>query len=108
MVEIIHRMGTYAFYLTTVGFFVFCVLFYILADWRATEMGRHVMTFMTVCAIIMIYSTLNPLIRMPHSVAEVIRFFLLWALAAVVWRHIQLLLKAQRESRLRRDRERKE
>jgi len=108
MVEIIHRMGTYGFYLTTVGFFVFCVLFYILADWRATEMGRHVMTFMTVCTVIMTYSTLYPLIHMPRPVAEVIRFFLLWALAAVVWRHIQLLLKVQRESRQRRDRERKE
>lgn len=109
MTDMIHLLGTYGFYLTTVGFFVFCVLFYLLADWRATEMGRHVMTFMGVCTVIMVYATFYPLIHVTAGAAAVIRFVLYWALAAVVWRHIQLLVKAQIESRrARRDRQRKE
>lgn len=108
-IDMLHRLGTYAFYFTTIGFLVFCVLFYLLAEWRATEMGRHVMTFMSVCTVIMLYASFYPMLHVGVALATAIRFVLYWALAAVVWRHIQLLIKAQVESRrARRDRQREE
>lgn len=104
MTNVLHWIGTAAYFATTLGFVTFCVLYHILADWRASKMGRHMMLFMGVCAFILCYSIFIAYINLPEAWRIASRMVIYGALCAVVWRQIVLLVKEQvRARRLRRE-----
>jgi hypothetical protein len=80
---------------------VFVVAYEVLAPWRRSEMGRHVMAFSAAVGLLGIYTVL--LMVWPHGAAaaglRVARVVLLVALAGLLMQRTRLLIRAQRGGR---------
>ena len=92
-------LGTAALAWTTLGFVVFVALFGVLAPWAKSVMGKHMMTFMSVCTAILLYALwANLTVAQPHP-ADVsrlwIRLIAYASLGAVAWWRVGLLIVAQ-------------
>lgn len=85
----------------TLGFGSFCLLFHVLADWRSTEMGRHVMSFMATCTVILLYSWISFAFEIPMWVRSWVRLVLFGILLYVVWRRVWILIRIQKEARIK-------
>lgn len=94
----VRMLGSVGLFITAGGFATFVVLYHLLADWRATRMGRHVMAFMAVCAGTMTYVVASILIG--HAPGrDWARLFVYAALGGVVWWRIALLISEQLHAR---------
>jgi|SRR3954471_17887346 FtsH-binding integral membrane protein len=105
VVNWLQGLGTFALFLTTLGFFLFCALFHVLAEWRATEMGKHMMTFMVVCTVILTYaSVVTAFTPTPPTTAfrAGVRMIMYSALCVVVWWRVRLLAAYQIQERRER------
>jgi hypothetical protein len=103
MVSTIQSLGTLALFLTALGFFTFCALFHVLADWRATEMGKHMMTFMLVCTCISSYAFFATAFWSPsipvHLGKSLVRLIMYGSLGTVVWWRVRILVRMQIQAR---------
>ncbi len=76
------------------AFLVFVVLYLNVAGWWRTEMGRHVMAFMSAC-LLAVGTRVSRVIWSEWPGYPVLRAVAMWlATAVVVWR-IALLIRAQ-------------
>lgn len=99
IIDVVRALAVIALMVLTLGFSSFCLLFHVLADWRASEMGRNVMTFMLTCTVILWYSLINSVFDFPQGVTVVAAFILFSVLAGAVWMKVWLLIKIQKEAR---------
>jgi hypothetical protein len=85
---------------------VFVTAYAVLAPWRRSGMGRHVMAFSAAVGLLGVYTVLAAV--WPHGVAatalRVIRVALLVALAALLVQRTWMVVRAQRGSAARRPR----
>jgi hypothetical protein len=85
---------------------VFVAAYAVLAPWRRSEMGRHVMAFSAAVGLLGVYTVL--VVVWPHGVAatvlRVIRVALLVTLAGLLVQRTRLLVRAQRGGIARRAR----
>jgi len=92
-------LGTAALAWTTLGFVVFVALFGVLAPWAKSVMGKHMMTFMSVCTAILLYALwagLTAIQPHPPNVSRLwIRLVAYTSLGAVAWWRVGLLIVAQ-------------
>jgi hypothetical protein len=96
MFDVLLMLGTLALRLTTLGSVAFVALFAVLAPWRRTVMGRHMMTFMTVMTVILLYVTLAPLLgTLDLSTRLWIRLAMIVSLGGAIWWMVGLLVHAQ-------------
>lgn len=99
MNDLLHFLGAIALAALTLGFAAFCFLFHVLADWRATVMGRHVMTFMGSITVILLFYWVDLAFDIPAWVCASIQVPLFAFMAIVVWRRVALLIKIQKQAR---------
>ena len=83
----------------TLAFWAFILVFHVLADWRASEMGKHMMSFMGVCAIILTWGCVTLFVDTPITFRLASRIPLYGVLGWVVWKRIRILIKTQVISR---------
>ena len=85
------------------AFASFILLFHVLADWRSSEMGRHIMSFMAVFAVILTYILVVFLVADGHpgGARGWIRLATYGSVAVVGWWRVRILIRTQRESRAR-------
>lgn len=91
-------LGTIGLFVMFGGLTTFVVLYHLLADWRATRMGRHVMAFMAVCAATMTYVVASVLLGYPPG-RDWARVLIYSSLGYVVWWRVVLLLQEQFKAR---------
>lgn len=89
-------LGNLALIAATSGFVSFVVLYHVLASWRDTRMGRHVMVFMLVCSAILVYITIFSLVPLSAPPRAIVRLAVYGSLASIGWWRVVLLLKEQR------------
>lgn len=85
--------------LLTLGFSSFVLLFHVLAHWQRSEMGRHVMTFMSTITLILWYFLLDRVFNFPNVVNSVSQLALFGTMSVVVWKRLALLIRIQKEAR---------
>lgn len=86
----------------TGSFVAFVILYHLLANWRASRMGRYVMTFMTLCSVIMLYVAFSAAFGpIPEPARVWVRLLLYGALAATGWWQVGLLISEQSKARKR-------
>lgn len=74
----------------------FIVAYWILADWRSSALGRNVMAFMVVSAVLLGIGTVRAFFPVFDPFLDWIRLGGYIAIGYVVWRRFYLLLVAQR------------
>lgn len=91
--------GTGIQWLATGGAVVFVVLFATLAPWRRTQMGRHMMSFMVVLMIILLYIVFAPALGPLSSTTRGwVRVASFGSLGVVLWWRVYLLIGAQADN----------
>jgi hypothetical protein len=88
-------VGAFMLFAVTLGFWAFILLFHVLSDWRASKMGRHIMSLMGVCAAVLTWSWIGLIFDVPRGVRIWIRLGLYSSLAYVVWHQVMILVKTQ-------------
>lgn len=80
----------------TMGFWAFTLLYYVLTAWQKTSMGRHFMSLMIACDLIMAWVWIGFVFTViPPWVRGWVRIILYGGLAFVVWRQVAILIKMQ-------------
>lgn len=92
----LQTLGTIALRLTALGSLAFVLSFALLAPWRGTVMGRHMMTFMGVITVIIWYVAIAPFLGPLGLTARLwIRLVSYTLLGAVIWWREWLFIAAQ-------------
>jgi hypothetical protein len=95
-------IGNVLIFLALAPTLAFVVLYHLRVDWRASEMGRHVMTFMALIAALLLVAVLRQFVG-DSTWFQVVRMCVFAGLPYVLFQRLWLLLRAQAE--VRRDRE---
>ena len=99
----LQALGTIALRLTALGSVTFVVLFAVLAPWRRTVIGRHMMAYGSVVSAILVYVTLAMYLGpLGTTTRAVIRLSVYVALGSVLWWQVGLLVDAQLDNIRRR------
>src|SRR5688572_13256638 len=77
------------------GFWAFILLFHVLSDWKASEMGRHFMALMMSNGLILAWFFIGYTFELPNVFRSWVRVLLYGALAFIVWRQVRILIKTQ-------------
>lgn len=89
------------------GAVVFVVLYHLWADWRASDLGRNMMAFMFVCAVLLTLGVVRAIVLPPDHALEAFRVIAYSLVCAIIWHRVFLLIRYQRPRRRPdRDRER--
>lgn len=99
MIDVLQVLGIFALAVLTLGFAAFCFLFHVLADWRSTQMGRHVMAFMATITVALLYYCVDSAWELPDWLAIGIRAPMFGFMSWVVWKRVSLLIKIQKQAR---------
>ena len=83
----------------TLGVWAFALLFHVLSDWKESAMGRHFMSFMVTCGLVLTWAWAGFIFDIHEAVRQWVRVILFGALAFVVWRQVRILIKLQVISR---------
>lgn len=94
----VHILGSAALALAALGFVTFVALYQILAEWRETRMGRHMMVFNLVCAVILVYAFVATAFG-PLPARDWVRLVFFAAIGSVAWWRVLLLIAEQKEAR---------
>ncbi len=84
-----------AIYATAAGALVFVAAYARFAPWRSTVMGWHVMTFMGVILVVASLAVIATVFGTAWPFRNVVRAGAWYAVAAVIWWRIWLLIRAQ-------------
>ena len=100
MDDFLRGVGVAMLLAVAAGFWSFVLLFHVLSDWRKTQMGRHIMSFMGVCTAILTWGFVGLVFPgMPESIRVWVRLVLYGSLAWVVWWRVKILINTQIQSR---------
>lgn len=95
MAEFARGLGIFALLVATAGFWAFILLYHVLADWRKSQMGIHVMSFMGSCAATLTWSWIGLMFPVPEVVRLWVRVLLWGSVALVVWWRVRILIRGQ-------------
>jgi hypothetical protein len=95
MVDILRILAGVELLALTVGFWAFTLLFHVLSDWKSTAMGKHFMSLMVCCDLVLTWSWVNVMFMPPLGVRIGVALVLYGALTFVVWRQVRILIKMQ-------------
>ena len=95
----IQNLADVALAIAALGCVVFVVVYALLADWRATPVGRNVMAFMACCAVLLGIGVLRAFVEIGPLVTQWVRLAGFVSVAYIVWRRVYLLIKAQLSER---------
>lgn len=101
MISVLHQAGNVGVWVALGAAVMFCIAYAVLAPWRSSAEGRHLMTFTAVIALAFgwIAYRLVAGARMPPWLLEAMRAVILGALAVcLVWR-LALLARTQVQRR---------
>lgn len=98
MDDVLRLLGTIMAVGATGAFGTF-VVWYAGTTWKDTPMGRHLMAFMSVECVVLLYVLFANFIEVPAGVRLWVRFLSFGAVAAVGWWRVWLALKTQRAGR---------
>lgn len=101
MDEWIRVVGGVAYFFVLLGFAAFCLLFHVLAEWKASVMGRHIMAFMLVCTGILSWGFLNYVVDIHDTIQAYMRIPIYAALGWVAWWRVKILIDTQIRDRER-------
>lgn len=104
MDDLLMILGGVALFTAWAAFAGFMLLFHTLAEWRSSDMGRHIMVFMGVITLILtyvmvVYLTSNSVVG---GYRAWVRVMFYGALGWVGWWRVMILIRTQRESRQRK------
>lgn len=99
MDEVLAGISKVGYVFVTLGLAAFVLLFHVLSDWRATPMGRHIMTFMGSMTALTAWSFVDDFL--PRTIALLVWAPLIWTLAWAVWWRNKILINAQVKGRNR-------
>jgi hypothetical protein len=94
----VQLLGNVALAEAALAFIVFVIMYQVTALWRETRMGRHMMTFNLVVAVILSYAFVSTVFG-PLPAREWVRLTVFAAIGAVGWWRVALLWKEQRDAR---------
>lgn len=95
MDDVLRTLGGIELFALTLGFWAFTLLFHVLSDWKASEMGRHFMYLMGSCSLILAWSFIGYAFHIPLEFRAWVRIILYGALAFIVWRQVRILIRTQ-------------
>jgi hypothetical protein len=99
MANILRTVAGLEMFALTVGVWAFALLFHVLADWKESAMGRHMMSFMVTCGLVLTWAWVGFIFEIDEAIRGWVRVILYGALAFVVWRQVKILIKLQVISR---------
>lgn len=99
MVELLYLLGTIFAVIATASFGTFVVAYGIRVVWRGTQMGRHLMTFMAVLFVILLYVLFIIFIPVPILPRMIIRLLCFGGISVIGWWRVYLLFKTQKDGR---------
>jgi hypothetical protein len=83
--------------------FVFVITYHVLADWKASAIGRNIMALMTVAAILLTISVLRAFVPWFTQHIDHTRLVGFVSIGYIVTRRLYLLLREQRIIRRKRE-----
>lgn len=96
MDDVLRVLGGIILFVLTIGFWAFTLLFHILSAWKTTAMGKHFMSLMVSCDLILTWLWVGFVFEeIPPGVRAWVRILLYGTLAFVVWRQVRILIKMQ-------------
>lgn len=95
MDDVLRVIGGVELFALTLGFWAFTMLFHVLSDWRESTMGKHFMSFMVACDLVLGWSWLGFTFEISPVVRTWVRVVLYGGLAFIVWRQVHLLIRMQ-------------
>ncbi|WP_068925056.1 putative phage holin [Planobispora rosea] len=101
MDDVLVAIANVLIYLSLVPALAFVVLYHLRVDWRATEMSRHVMTFMAVITSLLLVAVFRQL-GGEETWFKALRLIVFAGLPYVLFQRLWLLIKAQAEARRER------
>jgi hypothetical protein len=99
MVDVMRVLAGLELLALTIGFWAFTLLFHVLADWKSTSMGRHFMSFMMCCDLVLTWTWVVLALSLSSTIRVAVAVVLYGALGFVVWRQVRLLVNMQIISR---------
>jgi uncharacterized membrane protein YjfL (UPF0719 family) len=85
-----------------IGCFTFAILYQVLADWRASQLGRNVMAFMLVSGVLLSLGVVRAFVQPADHALEYARLIGYGVVAFIVWQRVVLLFRAQKTAQARR------
>lgn len=95
MTDILRVIGGFELFILTLGFWTFTLLFHVLADWRASAMGKHFMSLMASCSLVLAWMWAGFMLSLPDAIRGWGRVVLYGALGFIVWRQVRILVRMQ-------------
>lgn len=95
MDSILRTIGGIELFVLTMGFWAFTLLFHVLSDWKESELGRHFMSLMMSCSLILAWSFAGYAFELSPTFRAWGRVILYGSLAFIVWRQVRILVKTQ-------------
>lgn len=99
MVESLRLLGTIASVLAAASFGAFVLAYGIRVDWKSTQMGRHLMAFMSVLFVILLYVILVTFVTIPLLPRMIIRLACFGGIGVIGWWRVYLLFYTQKVGR---------
>lgn len=95
MVDILRVVAGLELLTLTLGFLAFTLLFHVLSDWQSTSMGRHFMSLMASCDLVLAWSLIALWVQPSLVVRIGVAVVLYGGLTFIVWRQVRILIKMQ-------------
>lgn len=95
----IQTLANAALIVSALGALTFVVSYQVMADWRATAIGRNVMAFMVVTFLFLALGILRNFVPSVEEHVEVARLVVYVLVAAIIWQRVYLLFRAQHRDR---------
>lgn len=96
MIEIVANVLLCA---AALGCYAFVLAYHVLADWRASALGRNVMAFMAVAAVMLSLAVVRAFVQPSDHVLNVARLVAYGIVGAIVWHRVWLLFRYSHEGR---------
>jgi hypothetical protein len=96
---VIQTLANLALIVAALGALTFVIAYQLIADWRATAIGRNVMAFMVVTSLLLTLGILRNIVPWLDGHIDEFRLVAYVLVASIIWQRVWLLFKVQRQNR---------